>query len=200
MMETPAAVSRELSAPARARPHFRVTINVGEREAQPLLPVTTVARSATRPRVSGFTWDSRSSRDRKSSLAKRVEDRAAAYRQLRASQRSHSLGEHFSTPRHVLTRPHPRRRWCNIENVARAGQTARRRLPPLVCLLANKIGCEIKAAFAALVESVSDFAERLRQNTALLHYASLVVSRGVGVERRLNRKGLVVETWSDDVG
>jgi len=64
------------------------------------------------------------------------------------------------------------------ENVARAGQTARRRLPPLVRLLANKIGCEIKAAFAALVESVSDFAERLRpQNTALLDYASPGLSR-----------------------
>lgn len=51
--------ARELLTSGRTRPHFRVTINVSERGAQPSLPVTTVAaRSARpRPRISGFTWD-----------------------------------------------------------------------------------------------------------------------------------------------
>lgn len=55
----PPAFLRELLTSGRTRPHFRVTINVSERGAQPSLPVTTVAaRSARpRPRISGFTWD-----------------------------------------------------------------------------------------------------------------------------------------------
>jgi len=155
-METPTSTPAAVSAPARARPYFHVTINVGEREAQPLLPVTTVARSATRPRVSGFTWDTRPATGNH-----RLRSVYSGSRRI-GSCATFALANTF--PRRVLTRPHPRRRCrCNIDNVARAGQTARRWLPPLICSLANKIDREIKATFAALVESVSDFAARLRQ-------------------------------------